>query len=205
MKSTQLLLLAAVSSLAALVATSAQAATVGQPAPDFTLTDTNGVTHTLSQYRGQTVVLEWINHGCPFVVKHYASGNMQRLQREAAADGVVWLSICSSAPGQQGHMSKAEWNKTNAEKNVAAAAVLIDEPGTVGRLYGAVTTPHMFIIDADGILVYNGAIDSNPSANPRTIEGAENYVASALAAIKAGQPIATPVTRPYGCTVKYAK
>ncbi len=176
---------------------------VGKPAPNFILIDSNGETHRLSDYKGKRVVLEWLNHGCPFVVKHYGSGNMQALQRTYTEQDVIWFSICSSAPGTQGHMSPEEANQTIKEKNVAATAVLIDEDGTVGRLYDARRTPEMYVIDEDGILVYRGAIDSNSSADPATIPDATNYVAEALNAIAAGNPVPTPVTRPYGCTVKY--
>lgn len=175
----------------------------GDPAPDFTLTDINGVSHNLSDFRGKTVVLEWINHGCPFVVKHYSKGHMQALQREATANGVIWLSICSSAPGKQGHYTADEWKKVNAEKEGAATAILLDEDGTVGKLYGAKTTPHMYIIDASGTLVYQGAIDSIRSTDPDDIAGAKNYVRDALADLAAGRAVATPQTTPYGCSVKY--
>lgn len=180
------------------------AATIGAQAPGFELTDTNGKTHKLSDYAGKTVVLEWINHGCPFVKKHYDSGNMQKTQAAAVADGAVWLSICSSAPGEQGHESPAKWNKINADKNVAATAVLIDESGKVGKAYDARTTPHMYVIDAKGTLVYAGGIDSIPSGNKADIAKAENYVLSALADLKAGRAVATASSRPYGCNVKYA-
>lgn len=178
---------------------------VGKPAPDFTLADTHGTTHTLSAFRGKVVVLEWINHGCPFVVKHYGSGNMQKTQAAARKDGVVWLSICSSAPGKQGNMSAAEWNKTNAEQGAMPTAVLLDDDGKVGHLYHATNTPQMFVIDATGILVYSGAIDSVPSTKQSDVATAENYVLAALADLKAGRPVAIPTTRPYGCSVKYAE
>jgi peroxiredoxin len=177
---------------------------VGKPAPDFTLTDTNGKTHSLADFKGKLVVLEWVNHGCPYVRKHYDSKNMQSLQAKYSAQGVVWLSICSSAPGQQGHMSPADWNKTNASNGFAGAALLIDEPGKVGRLYGARTTPHMYVIDATGTLVYQGGIDSIRSSNQADIAKAENYVAAALDAVMAGKPVANASTQPYGCSVKYA-
>jgi hypothetical protein len=186
-----------------MVAIAAHAAEVGKPAPAFTLTDSKGQTHSLSDFRGKVVVLEWINHGCPFVVKHYASGNMQALQQQAADDGVVWLSVCSSAPGTQGHYSAADWNKVNAEKGSKAAAVLIDEDGKVGRAYDAKVTPHMYVINAEGVLVYNGAIDSIRSANQADIARSENYVTAALASVKAGRPVATATSQPYGCSVKY--
>ncbi|HEY5551109.1 MAG TPA: thioredoxin family protein [Opitutaceae bacterium] len=180
------------------------AATIGSPAPGFELVDSNGKTHKLSDYAGKTVVLEWVNHGCPFVKKHYDSGNMQKTQSTAVADGVVWLSICSSAPGTQGNESPARWNKINAEKNVAANALLIDESGKVGRAYDARTTPHMYVIDAKGTLVYAGGIDSIATTNKSDIAKAENYVLAALADIKAGRAVATASSKPYGCNVKYA-
>jgi len=180
------------------------AATVGAPAPGFELTDSNGKTHKLSDYAGKTVVLEWVNHGCPFVKKHYDSGNMQKTQSAATADGVVWLSVCSSAPGEQGHESPAGWNKINADKNVAATAVLIDASGKVGRAYDARTTPHMYVIDPSGTLVYAGGIDSIPSSSKADIAKAQNYVLAALGDLKAGRAVATASSKPYGCGVKYA-
>ena len=199
-------LLTAVSVAAlSLIAVRAAGPAVGQPAPDFTLTDTTGRAQTLSALRGKTVVLEWVNHGCPFVQKHYGSGNMQKLQKAAAADGVIWLSICSSAPGNQGNLTPAEWIKTTAEKGAAPAAVLLDADGKVGHLYHATNTPQLFILNPAGALVYAGAIDSIASARPEDIAQAQNYVTAALADLKAGRPVATPVTKPYGCSVKYVK
>jgi peroxiredoxin len=176
---------------------------IGEPAPDFTLTDTSGQSHSLSDFSGKVVVLEWINHGCPFVVKHYASGNMQKLQAAATDKEVVWLSICSSAPGTQGHMSAEDAAKKSEELGSKATAYLLDEDGTVGKLYGAKTTPEMFIINAEGVLVYKGAIDDKPTANQADIEGAKNFVAVALEEVKAGQPVTVSETKPYGCSVKY--
>ena len=204
MKTLRLFSVALLATCGALFASAAERPEVGRPAPDFTLTDSHGKTHSLSSFKGKVVVLEWINHGCPFVVKHYDSGNMPRTQRAAAADGVVWLSICSSAPGKQGHLSAADWNKTNAEKGAAPAAVLLDEAGAVGRLYHATNTPQLFVIDATGVVVYSGAIDSIPSAKADDVPKATNYILAALAALKAGRPVATSVTKPYGCSVKYA-
>jgi hypothetical protein len=179
--------------------------TTGQAAPEFTLTDLHGVRHTLSDLKGKFVVLEWVNHGCPFVVKHYDSGNMQALQTESIAKGVVWLSICSSAEGKQGFNTAEEWQKLNAEKGGKASAVLIDAAGTVGRPYGAKTTPHMYVINPDGILIYQGAIDNKPSTEAADIPGAKNYVKAALEEALAGKPVTTGQTKPYGCGVKYAK
>jgi hypothetical protein len=182
-----------------------QAAEVGKPAPAFTLTDTNGKSHNLADFKGKTVVLEWINHGCPFVVKHYSGGHMQVLQKDSTGKGIVWLSICSSAPGKQGHMSADEWNKTNTEKKASPTAVLLDEDGKVGKLYDAKTTPHMYVINAEGTLVYAGAIDSIKSTSSDDVPKATNYVKVALDEILAGKPVTTATTAPYGCSVKYAK
>lgn len=182
-----------------------QAAQVGQPAPAFTLKDTHGTAHNLSDFKGKTVVLEWINHECPFVVKHYSGGAMQALQKEYSGKGVVWLSICSSAPGKQGHMSPEQWNKTTAEKGAAPTAVLLDEDGAVGKLYQAKTTPHMYVINPEGVLVYAGAIDSIKSTNAADIPKATNYVKAALDEVLAGKPITTASTEAYGCSIKYAK
>ncbi len=174
-----------------------------EPAPNFTLTDTNGQSHSLSDFRGKTVVLEWTNHDCPFVVKHYKPKAMQALQAEATADGVIWLSIISSAEGKQGYVTPEQANAIRAEHGIASTAMLLDTSGEVGRLYAAKTTPHMYIINAEGILVYQGAIDSIASANANDIAKADNYVRLALASLKAGEPIANPTTQPYGCSVKY--
>ncbi|MBU0676544.1 MAG: thioredoxin family protein [Verrucomicrobia bacterium] len=177
----------------------------GGTAPGFTLTDTHGNTHSLSDFEGKFVVLEWINHGCPFVVKHYSSGNMQSLQKKyTSKDEVVWLSICSSAPGKQGHYSPDEWNALIEQKGASPTAVLIDESGEVGNLYGAKTTPHIFIIDPQGKLIYQGAIDSIRSTDTDDIPKADNFVAQALDAALMGQPIVNHTTQPYGCSVKYA-
>ncbi len=176
---------------------------IGEPAPAFTLTGADGKAHSLSDYAGKTVVLEWTNHECPFVRKHYDTHNMQKLQEEATAAGVIWLSVSSSAEGMQGHTTPEE-AKTIIEKTGAkATARLFDTDGKVGQLYGAKTTPHMFVINQEGKLVYMGAIDDNPSPKHETIEGAKNYVALALAAVKEGKMPETTQTNPYGCAVKY--
>ncbi|MBC2605847.1 thioredoxin family protein [Pelagicoccus albus] len=188
-----------------LFAGSLSAAQVGASAPAFSLVDTQGNEHSLSDFEGKVVVLEWTNFGCPFVKKHYNSGNMQGLQEHATGKDVVWLSICSSAPGKQGNMSSEEWSSALEEKGSKATAVLIDESGEVGRAYGAKATPHMFVIDESGTLVYDGAIDSIASASPSDIEKAENYVKSALASLFAGEPIETAKAKPYGCGIKYAQ
>lgn len=178
-------------------------AVVGQPAPDFTLTDIDGASHTLSGLRGKVVVLEWTNYDCPFVKKHYGTDNMQSIQKQYTEQGVVWFSICSSAPGKQGNYPAEKWPDLMKEKDSAPTAVLLDADGVVGRLYGAKTTPHMFVVDAGGVLVYAGAIDDNAAADPSTVEGAHNYVRAALDAVKAGQPVEKASTQPYGCSVKY--
>jgi hypothetical protein len=191
---------------AALMASTAARAEVknGDMAPNFLLEDTSGQVHRLTDFRGKIVVLEWINHGCPFVVKHYDSGNMPALQRELTGKGVVWLSVCSSAEGKQGYHTAAEWQKVNAEKKGAASAILMDKDGAVGTLYGAKTTPHMFVVDPEGKLIYQGAIDDKPSTDTDDIPGAKNYVKAAVEAALAGQPVAEAQTKPYGCSVKYA-
>jgi len=176
----------------------------GEPAPEFTLTDSNGQSHKLSDFKGKFVVLEWLNHGCPFVVKHYGSGNMQKLQKEFTGKDVVWLSIASSAPGKQGNMTPAEANVAKEEKGSAATAVLLDADGTVGRLYNAKVTPHMFVINPEGTLIYMGAIDSVKSPDPADVANAKNYVKQALDEAMAGKPVSEPTTTPYGCGVKYA-
>lgn len=176
---------------------------VGQPAPDFTGTDTNGQTHKLSDFKGKTVVLEWSNEGCPFVVKHYESGNMQKLQEKATADDVVWLTIVSSAEGKQGYMTPEEANAYIEEQGAKATARILDPSGEIGKLYDAKTTPHMFVIDPEGTLVYAGAIDSDSSPKQEAIAGATNYVEAALMSLKDGKPIQVASSKPYGCGVKY--
>lgn len=176
---------------------------VGSPAPALTLTDTKGKQHHLADYKGKYVVLEWVNFGCPFVKKHYESGNMQATQKKAVDKGVVWLSVCSSADGKQGHMSAADWNDEIASRKLASTAVLIDESGTVGKTYGAKTTPHMYIINPAGVLIYKGAIDDKPSTNQDDIPGARNHVLAALDESLAGKPVSMASTTPYGCSVKY--
>ena len=179
-------------------------AVVGQPAPDFTLMDTMGQAHTLAAHKGKFVVLEWSNYDCPFVKKHYGSGNMQRLQKTYTEKGVVWLTINSSAPGKQGNYPPEKWNEMIKEKGSAATAVLLDPDGKVGKTFGAKTTPSMFVINPEGVLIYKGAIDDKPSFKPETLEGAKNYVEAALDAAMAGKPVETPSTQSYGCSVKYA-
>ncbi|MBX9745814.1 MAG: redoxin family protein [Hyphomonadaceae bacterium] len=176
----------------------------GAQAPAFSVQDANGATRTLAEFRGRTVVLEWTNHGCPYVRKHYDSNTMQTLQRDATAGGVVWLQVISSAPGQQGHLDGAGARARVEIDSAAPSATLLDPSGVMGHAYGARTTPHIFIINAEGAVVYQGAIDDQPSARPATLEGARPYVREALADIAAGRPVAISETTPYGCSVKYA-
>lgn len=179
------------------------AATIGEPAPAFTLTDSHGAHRTLGEFRGKTVALEWTNAECPFVKKHYDSGNMQKQQAAAVADDVIWLTINSGAPGKQGHVSGAQANVIQKDWKAANTAYLIDADGKVGRAYDAKTTPHMYVIDADGVLRYNGAIDSIASADKGDLAKATQYVPQALAAVAAGKAPEPALTRPYGCSVKY--
>lgn len=196
------MLTAAVST--AWAAGAAPTATIGQPAPDFFLSDLHGEMHKLSDYRGSTVVLEWHNPDCPIVHKHYDGDNLPSMQRTATAEGIVWLLINSGAPGKQGaDYTPAELKAWLKKYHAAPTAYLRDPAGKVGHLYAAKTTPHMFVITADGTLVYAGAIDSIRSSNPADVPKAVNYVAAALAAVKAGKPVENPSTQPYGCSVKY--
>jgi len=182
---------------------SSAALRVGEPAPGFEGLDTSGKLQRLADYRGKTVVLEWTNHDCPYVRKHYGAGNMQEQQRQAAAQGVVWLSIISSAPGKQGHVSPEEADELTRTRNAAPLAVILDSDGRIGRAYNAKTTPHMFIIDETGVLAYMGGMDSISTANPDDIPQATQYVRAALQELAAGKPVSTSVTKPYGCSVKY--
>jgi peroxiredoxin len=189
--------------LVAVVASPAFAISIGQPAPDFTAKTSEGKTVRLSDYKGKTVVLEWLNYGCPFVKKHYESANMQGLQKEAADKGVVWLSVVSSAPGKQGHGTAAQAEKERAEHGSKASAVLLDETGVVGQQYEAQTTPHMYVVDPQGKLVYQGAIDDKPSTDKGDLKSARNYVREAVEAVLAKKPVTTAQTKAYGCGVKY--
>ena len=179
-------------------------AVVGQPAPAFTLADSHGKAHSLADFKGKVVVLEWWNFECPFVGKHYGSGNMQRLQKEWTAKGVVWLTVSSSAPGKQGHVDGAKANTLMKEEGGAPTAVLLDHDGRAGKAYGAKTTPHMFVIDAKGAVVYAGSIDDKPSTDQADIATAKNYVSAALAEVTVGKAVTTATSQPYGCGVKYA-
>lgn len=182
---------------------SAQGVGVGEKAPDFTLTGANGENHTLSDYEGKFVVLEWLNHDCPFVVKHYATGNMQMLQETYAEKGVVWFSIISSAPGRQGYLEPDEAQQITEEKNAKPRAVLLDPEGEVGRAYDARVTPHMYIINPEGEISYMGGIDDKPTANHGDVEGARNFVSEALDLLLEGENVEVTTHQPYGCTVKY--
>ncbi|GAC1505489.1 MAG: thioredoxin family protein [Steroidobacteraceae bacterium] len=176
---------------------------IGQPAPEFTAMDSRGESLTLSQYRGRTVVLEWTNADCPYTRKHYSSGNMQALQALARKMGVVWLSIISSAPGKQGYVSGTAADALTQSRRAAPSAVVLDPSGTLGRLYGAKTTPHMFVIDKNGALQYKGGIDSIATADAADIPAAEPYFKEAMLAVAQGSAVAHAVTKPYGCSVKY--
>lgn len=176
---------------------------VGEPAPAFSAVDTAGKTHRLEDYAGKVVVLEWTNHDCPYVRKHYDAGNMQVQQRAATSAGGVWLSVISSAPGKQGHVSAEEAAALTRSRSAAPSAVLLDPDGTMGRAYGARTTPHMFIIDGSGTLVYQGGIDSIASTDQADIGDARQYVRVALDEVLNGKPVTEAVTRPYGCSIKY--
>lgn len=205
MKSLTKILLTGAVSLAALGLGRAATAEVGRAAPDFTLTDINGKAHSLSEFKGKTVVLEWVNPECPFVMKHYdQSGNMPKTQQAATADGVVWLSINSAAPGKEGDYDPAQAKAWQARIHSAATAYFRDQDGRVGKLYDARTTPHMFVIDPAGTLVYAGGIDSIRSSRVEDIAKATNYVDAALADLKAGRPVRTKNSQPYGCSVKYS-
>jgi peroxiredoxin len=178
---------------------------VGAAAPAFTGTDSNGKTESLDQFKGKYVVLEWHNQGCPYTAKHYTSGNMQSLQKEWTAKGVAWFTVISSAPGQQGYMTASAENAYVKKVGADPTAVLLDKDGKVGHAYDAKTTPQMVVIDPAGKVIYDGAIDDKPTPDVSDIKGARNYVSDALTASMAGRPVATPYTRPYGCSVKYAE
>jgi peroxiredoxin len=197
------LLLSAIACLASTALFAADSPPVGSTAPDFSVTDSKGKTQSLSQYKGKYVVLEWFNPDCPFVKKHYGSGNMQKLQEEFAGKGVVWLSVDSSAPGKEGNLSPEQAEKKMTEWKTKSTAFLIDADGKTGQAYGAKNTPHMFIINPDGKIIYEGAIDSKASANPADIPGSTNYVKAALDEALTGKTVTTPSSRPYGCSVKY--
>ena len=180
------------------------AAKVGDAAPDFTVTASNGKTLRLTDYRGKYVVLEWHNNGCPYVRKHYNSGNMQRLQKQWTGAGVAWFTILSSAPGKQGYVTASEENDYLAKMQAAPTAALLDPTGEIGHLYDAKTSPQMVVINPQGVVIYDGAIDDKPTTDLKDITDARNYVNVALEQAMAGKQVETPATRPYGCSVKYA-
>ena len=202
---TKMIRTAAFALSASILATTAAFAgpTFGEAAPAFTGVASNGEEISLSQFAGKTVVLEWTNDGCPFVQKHYNAGNMQATQKQVTDAGGVWISVISSAPGKQGHVDGAGADQLTASRNAQPDYVVLDPSGEIGKAYAAKTTPHMFIIDANGQLRYDGAIDDKPSASPSSLEGATNYVLAAFDAVAAGEEVAEPRTKPYGCSVKY--
>jgi peroxiredoxin len=204
MKTTTLVAAAIAVAIAAAPITT-RASKVGAPAPNFKGTDSKGTVHNLSDFKGKWVVLEWHNEGCPYVKKHYGGQNMQRLQKEWTAKGVVWLTILSSSAGQQGHMEAAQANAYFAQQHAAPSAILLDPSGEIGRLYDAKTTPHMFVINPDGVLAYDGAIDDKPTSEQADLATASNYVSAALTEGMAGKAVTTATSRPYGCGIKYAR
>ena len=183
----------------------APAPMIGRPAPDFTAQDTHGKTQQLAAYRGKWVVLEWFSHACPYTIKQYATGNMQRLQRTYTDQGVVWLSIVSSAPGREGFTTSARANTLTAEKNAVPTALIRDTSGVIGHLYDARNTPQLFVINPAGVLTYAGAIDDKRTSDTADVAKAHNYVSAALDAAMAGKPVVVQLTQPYGCTVQYAE
>jgi peroxiredoxin len=196
-------LLAALLTLASTALFAADSPAVGSAAPDFSVTDSKNRPQSISQYKGKYVVLEWFNPECPFVKKHYGSGNMQKLQEEFTGKGMVWLTIDSSAPGMEGNLTAEQAEKKIAELKTKQTALVLDPDGKAGRTYGAKNTPHMFVINPEGKIIYEGAIDSKATPNPSDIAGSTNYVKAALDESLAGKPVTTPSSRPYGCQVKY--
>ncbi len=197
------LLLTAVATFIAGAIYAAEVPPVGTAAPDFSLTDSNGKAHSLSQYKGKYVVLEWFNPECPFVKKHYGSDNMQKLQQEYTSKGVVWLTIDSNAPGAEGNMTPEQAQKIMSSWKTHQTALLLDPESKVARSYGAKNTPDMIVINPEGKIVYEGAIDNKPTPNPNDIPSSTNYVKAALDESLAGKPVSNPTTKPYGCSVKY--
>ena len=182
----------------------AAAPVIGQAAPDFEAIDVHGNAFKLSEHKGEAIVIEWTNHQCPFVVKHYETGNMQAVQKAAMEKGAKWVQILSSAPGKQGHLSAEEAIQITKDDGATITTKILDESGTIGNLYEAKTTPHMFVVNTEGVLAYAGAIDDKPSPSHKTVKGAQNYVLAALDNLAAGEAVTTPQTPPYGCGVKYA-
>jgi peroxiredoxin len=201
MKTTLLTALCTLAASTALFAADSPA--VGTNAPDFSVTDSKGKTQTVSQYKGKYVVLEWFNPECPFVKKHYGSGNMQKLQEEFTGKGVVWLSIDSSAAGKEGHLTAEQANAKMTEWKTKQTALVLDADGKAGQAYGAKNTPHMFVINPEGKIIYEGAIDSKATPNASDIAGSTNYVKVALEESLAGKTVSNANTKPYGCSVKY--
>jgi peroxiredoxin len=199
------LLLLTLTAICTGVLQAAEAPKVGAPAPGFSLPDSQGKAHSLGEFKGKYVVLEWFNPGCPFVQKHYESENMQQLQKQFTGKDVVWLTIDSSAEGKEGYLTPAEANKQMADWKMKSTALLLDPEGKVGHEYAATNTPHMFVIDPSGKLIYSGAIDDKPTASQEDIKGATNYVQAALTEAMAGKPVTTPNSRAYGCSIKYAR
>jgi peroxiredoxin len=197
------LILVALTSIFTTALQAADSPPVGSAAPDFSLTDSKGKTHSLSGYKGKYVVLEWFNPECPFVKKHYGSGNMQKLQQNFTSKGVTWLTIDSSAPGKEGNLTPEQANKTVANWKTHSTALLLDPEGKAGRAYSARNTPHMFVINPEGKIIYEGAIDNKPSTDQADVATATNYVKVALDESLAGKAVTTPSSRPYGCSIKY--
>jgi peroxiredoxin len=195
--------LAATAAVALVATPSLAEPKVGAPAPVFTAVDSNGKTVNLSDFKGKTIVLEWTNDGCPYVRKHYGSGNMQALQKKWTEQGIVWLSVISSPPGEQGFADAARANGLTTDRKASPSAVLLDPKQQVAKAYGALVTPHMYIIKPDGVLAYAGAIDDKPTARTADLKDAKNFVDNALSELKAGKPVSTTNTRAYGCVVKY--
>jgi AhpC/TSA family protein len=195
---------AAIVALRAGVQPATAQARIGVPAPAFTLTDSNGRTVSLADFKGKTMVLEWTNHDCPYVRKHYGGNNMQALQKKWTGQGVVWLSVISSAPGREGHVSPQQANKLTAERGAAPSAVLFDPTGEVGHAYGARATPHMYVINGEGVVVYMGGVDDQPTARLEDLKGARNFVDAALSEVAQGKPVSVTASRAYGCSIKYA-
>ena len=194
----------ALAGLAFCLAPAQAAPRIGAPAPAFQAVDVEGRTRNLAEFAGKTVILEWTNHDCPYVRKHYGSGTMQTLQKDMTAQGAVWLTVVSSPPGEQGHVEAAQAKDLTARRNAAPSDVLLDPKGIVGRAYGATTTPHIYIVDPKGTLAYMGAIDDKPSSNPASLDGARSYVRQAMAELKAGKPVSQASTKSYGCAIKLA-
>lgn len=176
---------------------------IGERAPDFSVVDFDGNTHSLSDFEGKFVILEWLNHDCPFVVKFYNAGKMQELQKKYTEKGVVWLSVISSAPGKQGYLEAEAARAITKEKGAHPTTVLLDPDGTMGRAYDARVTPHMYIINPEGMLVYNGAMDDRPTPRASDLEGAHNFVVANMTRLLNGEPVEVATNTPYGCTVKY--